>query len=265
MKFDVAIMNPPYNGTLHLQILEKVIPHCEKVVNISPIRWLQDPYAKYKKHSAYLKFEESISSKIDNLTIVPASKAQAIFNSAIFAMDLGIYEIGTGGFDYASISTNSIIEKVLKLKHRCKFDKNKKDGWRVRICEIGGGKSGGHGQRKVMLMGLPKLQYFYNGMKDGRPWHEWFRKNQYSKTTDTITCSVKFPSEQSCINFIDSLDTKFGKYVMSKLLTDSHIYEYSILYVSDYSQPWTDERFYEYFGLTQEEIDIIETTMKDYV
>src|SRR5574344_2463190 len=35
-KFDVAIMNPPYDGNLHLKILEKVIPIAEKVVNVSP-------------------------------------------------------------------------------------------------------------------------------------------------------------------------------------------------------------------------------------
>src|SRR5574344_1788418 len=41
-KFDVAIMNPPYDKNLHLKILEAVIPVAEKVVNISPVRWLQD-------------------------------------------------------------------------------------------------------------------------------------------------------------------------------------------------------------------------------
>ena len=35
-KFDVAIMNPPYDGNLHLKILDKVIQNADKVVNISP-------------------------------------------------------------------------------------------------------------------------------------------------------------------------------------------------------------------------------------
>ena len=69
-KFDVAIMNPPYDGNLHLKILEKVISVADKVVNISPIRWLQDPLAKYKKNSDYNKFENSISKKIDDIEIV---------------------------------------------------------------------------------------------------------------------------------------------------------------------------------------------------
>lgn len=63
MEFDVAIMNPPYDGNLHLKILEKVIPIADEVVNISPIRWLQDPLAKYKKSSDYKRFENTILKK----------------------------------------------------------------------------------------------------------------------------------------------------------------------------------------------------------
>lgn len=33
-------MNPPYDGNLYLKILDAVIPHAEKIVNISPIYWL---------------------------------------------------------------------------------------------------------------------------------------------------------------------------------------------------------------------------------
>lgn len=47
------IMNPPYSGNLHLKIVSKIIseyPNAE-IVNLSPIRWLQDPLAEYKKNS----------------------------------------------------------------------------------------------------------------------------------------------------------------------------------------------------------------------
>ena len=35
-KFDVAIMNPPYDKNLHLKILEAVIPVADKVVTVLP-------------------------------------------------------------------------------------------------------------------------------------------------------------------------------------------------------------------------------------
>ncbi len=32
--------------------------------------------------------------------------------------------------------------------------------------------------------------------------------------------------------------------------------------MNDYTEPWTDERFYEYFKLTEDEIKTIEDTIK---
>ena len=66
-KFDVAIMNPPYDGSLHLEIMEYVIPNSKEVIDISPVRWLQDPLAKLKSNSDYKKYEETISKKIVKL------------------------------------------------------------------------------------------------------------------------------------------------------------------------------------------------------
>ena len=51
MNFDHIIMNPPYDKNLHLKILQEAIKHSDDVVNLSPIRWLQDPLAEYKKNS----------------------------------------------------------------------------------------------------------------------------------------------------------------------------------------------------------------------
>lgn len=38
-KFGIDIMNPPYDGDLHLKILTAVMPYAEKVVDISPTCW----------------------------------------------------------------------------------------------------------------------------------------------------------------------------------------------------------------------------------
>ena len=37
-KFDIAIMNPPYDGTLHLDILSKIVKIANKVINVSPVK-----------------------------------------------------------------------------------------------------------------------------------------------------------------------------------------------------------------------------------
>ena len=79
------IMNPPYSGSLHLKILSKIIseyPNAE-VVNLSPIRWLQDPLVEYKSNSDWKKFED-IRKKIETLDVITSKQAQDIFNANIW-------------------------------------------------------------------------------------------------------------------------------------------------------------------------------------
>src|SRR5574344_2929523 len=179
-KFDVAIMNPPYDKNVHLKILEAVIPVAEKVVNISPVRWLQDPLAKYKKNSDYNKFENSISKKIESLDMVSAKSANVAFG-AIFGMDLAIYKCNnsaTLSIDYKRIQNNIILRVVDYMwKNQPIFDNNKKDGIRIRIPFICGGKSGGSGERKRNQLCeikdcLGKPLIFTDGMLNGKPWYD---------------------------------------------------------------------------------------------
>ena len=92
--FDCCIMNPPYDKSLHLKIIAEILPHCDKVVNISPCRWLEDPLARYKSNSEYKKFEDKVSKKIEDLIIVEADVANELFD--IDHTDMGIYTLGNG-------------------------------------------------------------------------------------------------------------------------------------------------------------------------
>ena len=282
-KFDIAIMNPPYDKNLHLKILEKVIPIADKVVNISPVRWLQDPLAKYKKNSDYNKFENSISKKIESLDIVSAKSANVMFG-AIFGMDLAIYKCNnsaTVSIDYTRIQNNIILRVVDHMwKNQPIFDNNKKDGIRIRIPFICGGKSGGSGERKRNKLCeikdcLGKPLIFTDGMLNGKPWYDYYMKNQYSKTTEEITCSTQFSDENSAKNFYDSVNTKFYKYIHHNVVLDVNVEPCKILFMSDYTQPWDDKRFCEYFNITgyiddehavpNSEWEIILNTMNEYV
>lgn len=111
-KFDVAIMNPPYDRNLHLKILEAVIPHVEKTVNISPCRWLQDPFAPYSTRSDYCKFEESVSKKIETLDVIPAKDASRLFDAS-FTMNLGIYVCSDKG-GYAYQHNDPLVTKIVE-------------------------------------------------------------------------------------------------------------------------------------------------------
>lgn len=281
-KIDVVIMNPPYSGRLHLKILEKVIQIADKVVNISPVRWLQDPFAKYKKKNDYNKFEESISKKIESLEVLDAKNANGMFG-AIFGTDLGIYTCSNNNNNYIYTElTDCCVKRVVQymVNNHANFDYNKKDGVRIRIPRICGGKSGGSGERnKVRLcevrncLGQPFV--FTNGLLDGKQWHEHYKKNQYSKTTDLITWSIKFASKAEADNFFASVNTQFYKYIHHNVILDVNVEECKILFMQDYTQPWDDKRFCEYFNITgyidddnaepNSEWEIILNAMKEYV
>lgn len=255
IKFDHIIMNPPYDKNLHLKILREAMKYSDDIVNLSPIRWLQDPLAEYKKNSDFKNFED-IRKRIETLDVLTAKESQNLFGN-VMNMDLGIYKItDKGGFD-----SRSLINPIcLKLKNNTfgHFDYNMKDGWRVRISTISGGKSGGSGNRNFTLYSQ-KLLAFYDGKKDNKWWHEYYNKNQYSKTTEEITTSLKFNSEEECNNFIDVMTkTKLGRYYYHIMSIDVHVYAHSFIKL-DYTHAWTDEDLYKYFDLTQEEIREIET------
>lgn len=278
MKFDKIIMNPPY-GDLHLPILAEAYNHLKKggqIVSIQPVRWLQDPLIDYKQSSDYKKYEDSISKHIKQLDIKSAREMQLLFNT-VFSMDLGIYTISDeGGYNYTVLHQNSILNKCIDFMtdNYPSFESDKKNGVRVRFPYMTCGKSNGSGKRKATLHDFGKLLYFIDGIKDGKPWYDFYRKNQYSKTTDTITRSIKFETEQQAINFINQFKCNFVKYITNLIITDVNVREEQVLWMNNiknphtgligYNSEWTDEDFYTFFNITKEEQKIIEDTIKEY-
>ena len=283
-KFDVAIMNPPYDKNLHLKILEAVIPVAEKVVNISPVRWLQDPLAKYKKNSDYNKFEESISKKIENLDVIDSNNAQIMFDSAVFCIDLGIYTIGKGGYDYTC--NNPIVDKVWNHVAKYsglpieKYAKRTHNNYML-IASI----VGGNGVSQNCFVSKPTLNYneqiygkfFVNDMSELRHENLPECKKKYGgywgNCENWNVCS--FATVDELVNFYNSTHTKFFKYVYWTSTVDVNVHPEFLPYMQDYTQPWTDKRFCEYFGITgyiddehavpNSEWEIILNTMKEYV
>ena len=258
-KFDVAIMNPPYDKNLHLKILEKVIPVADKVVNISPVRWLQDPLAKYKKNSDYNKFEESISKKIESLDVIDSNNAQIIFDSAVFCIDLGIYTIGSGGYNYTC--NNSIMDKVWNHAAKRgglpieKYAKRTYDNYML-IASI----VGGNGVSQNCFVSKPTLNYneriygkfFVNDMSELRHENLTECKKKYGgywgNCENWNVCS--FATVNELENFYKSTHTNFFRYVYWTSTVDVNVHPEFLPYMQDYTQPWTDKRFCDYFGIT---------------
>ena len=201
-RFDVAIMNPPYDGTLHLDILSKIVKIANKVINVSPVRWLQDPLAKWKNKSDFSKYENDVSKHLVKLDIINSAEADKLFGVR-FSTDLGIYVLNEkGGFNYRKFNTNTIIDKVKNKWIDANIEGFKKNGYRIKIPTING-VSQIHGVKYKDIKPLGEIHIFYNGKKNGKFWYEYWSRNQHSKITPEISHSVKFNSLNELVEQIN--------------------------------------------------------------
>lgn len=283
MKFDCIVMNPPYQRNLHLKILAEAIKHLKDeksvCVNLSPVRWLQDPLAKYKKNCDLKRFEESVAKHIESVDVYEAQDAQNLFN-IVLGNDLGVYCCKKAKTKIkVEIPVWNLSQKCLEyvIKHNPTYEDSKKDGWRVRMPIMTGasGRNKGSGERDIALSSFGKLLAFKDGKnEEGKWWYDCYRKNQCSKCTSEISRSIKFATKDEAYNFIKQFSTSFGKYVTHVLTGYNGVGEESCLWLADainprtglkgYKGEWTDDDLYKFFNITPEEQKTIEEMMEKY-
>ena len=263
MKFDHIIMNPPYCRNLHLKILNEAIKYSDDVVNLSPIRWLQDPLAEYKKNSDWKKFE-NVRNRIESLDVIKSTDAQNAFSIEIFS-DLGIYHIVNNASTINSFweltrtkAQIMMLNKLIKLKDNVArhIDKNMRNGIRVPLTNIGGNR----GYRNV----YKELAYVIDGYKDNRDWTKCKNMGGYEKPEGCpLPLSIKFNTINEAQNFYNSFFTKFYTWLCNITRMQQNLKAELLPYLSDYTHSWTDKDLYEYFNLTPEEISIIESEIDE--
>lgn len=82
--------------------------------------------------------------------------------------------------------------------------------------------------------------------------------------TETYIVVNHFKDRKEAINFATYLSTKFVRYLISLTISSMHIVKNNFQFVplQDFSKPWTDAELYEKYGLSPEEIDFIEASIK---
>ena len=241
-KFDIVLMNPPYSRTLHLKFVEKVLKVSNRVINISPCGWLHDiPAVLGWKKTTFQRFEDNVGRHIKSLEVLGdnANDANKQFNIGSFE-NLGIYELDNDVHDiYTTLYSQdkrkslSIFNKVIKLVHDGKI---KCIGNNIKISSIHGNPG---------------------------------KKTEFDVVTPQYKLIEKLKpenmSESDFKNWHNSCNTKFMKYCNLLTRQGQHLHLELLPFMDDYSKPWTDERFYNYFNLTKTEIELIEKTMKKYI
>ena len=263
-RFDFAIMNPPYDRNLHLKFLEKVIKVADKTVNISPVRWLQDPLARYKKNSDYNRFENSVSKHIESLTIIEASKGTELFGGeGMISMtkDMGIYICTSkGGFDYSKVYFKrgpmdlSVFEKLSKFCNGLpwvEYRDSAKDCFVTVRRMASSHRERGEYTVPSVLGNTSLYGIFSKGLYRGKTLAEIKKGDNHSTvgTVDTIRV-VEFKSVNEAKNFVDSCCTTIYKYIVLGCTPAEEIDLSHLPWTGDYTKPWTNARFCEYFGIT---------------
>ena len=238
-------MNAPYSGNLHLKILSHLIslyPDAE-VVNLSPIRWLQDPLAEYKRGSDWKKFED-VRLKLSSLDALAKKETDAAFGIA--CEPLGIY----------TISNKTPVE----LNHD--FGK--------RIIERTEKFYSDYMEHKKTPFGVPVAHFHWTigGTEYFEPFTLALSENgTYAKTGwtkglhDTYEMFY-FDTEEELKNFKAFLQLKSYKWILGHLLVGKRLPTDLIPMMPTYAHSWTDKDLYEYFHLTEDEIAIIEKEVK---
>ena len=261
MDFDCIIMYPPCNNNLHLKILDNVIeefPNTE-IVNLAPIQWLQDPTAEYKKNSAFNKFE-NIRNHIEDLSIVDANDVFKQLNIAT-TVNAGIYYITEkGGWQQQE---NKLLKKMINqindtLKNHIVIDDL--SGISLLVSLIISGAS-----RKTDFL-LSKDRAYYTDKKNettGETYEEYRKRTAWGMlSVKSENTNIKFNSREERDNFYDSYNTKILKWMFYTMQINAHVHPQFLPWLGDYTRPWTDQDLYEYFNLTPEEIEEIESTVQ---
>ena len=267
-KFDICLMNPPYNGSLHLKFLEKAINLADTTVSVQPVRWLTDGLSLYKDKSAYKKYENSISKYINAIEFISDKQAESLFGAG-FNFDVGIYTCNKeGGYNYTKLVNDPIIDKVIN-----KMSKTLKD-----VIEFSVPKNaiivslitGGNGRKDTILdlywNNNPDM-YIYDAdgkrIDNGLTFYENRKKTAWGNVKIRAEQNnIRFSTIDECYNFFSYTKLNLFRYIFHQITNDVNVQTAFLPIMDDYKHKWSDEELYNYFDINEEERQHIETVVE---
>lgn len=258
-KFDICLMNPPYDRGLHLKFLEKVIECTDNVISIQPVNWLEDIGCQLNEKSQYYKYENSISKHIYNLDKIEGNDATRIFGgegNVSISQKLAIYHCNkNGGYEYSLL--NDVFPYKLYKKTELPFEigeyKDHKNDNIVPISNINGCVKRGY----PSLLITTKYGAFNKGKNENNKTFEQLKHENPRFTFGNIdkTRVIIFDTYNEAQNFYDMCQTMFWKVICYKSTSGSHIPINVLPWPNNYKEKWTDEKLIKYFNLSDKDIN----------
>lgn len=232
----------------------------DTTVVVCPANWLED-YAVIDgwKKSPISKYVDSLGKYLNDYDLYDAAEFQKIMQMSGWSDGMvGVFKNDNENTElYKDIISNvndsdiEIMEKVAKLiytgeqqsiKKEYKNHKNEKDyKWFIKLTRVHG-----HINNKDAYDIIPPdIKYSLN-------------------VPDKEEKEVYFKTKNEAVNFFNSLNTDFCKYLKKLKCYGSGDFNGGLPFMGDYTKPWTDERFYEYFDISEEAQNHVKHFFIDY-
>lgn len=230
------IINPPYNNNLHLKILRKATQYSNEIVNLSPTRWLLDPLAEYKKHSDWYRFED-VRKKIYSLDTFTKKEIDEYFGIA--SEMTGIYCLDDkGGYKPNHDFGKHIIERTEKFY--IDYVGHKKTSYWLPVAKY-----------RYTLSNNDYIMPFSLALSEKGT----FAKTNWTKGLHDAYEIFYFDTKEELENFKSFLQLGSYKWILGHLFICKRLSAKLIPMMPTYKHKWTDKMIYEYFNLTEKEIE----------
>lgn len=261
MKFDYIYGNPPYDGSLHLDILKFCKDKANQISWLHPARWVQSITSKKEFH-----WLDNCVQEIDLIR----ENTKILFGGMDISGNLIITVIGKNGksiSDYNPISLRACFPNwefdwKIYNKIMSKMSKSVKDVIKVSPLEkysvvvslIGG--NGGMNNAMVSKLVTSNQDCIYTNGKapDGKTFSE--RRSAGSPIKDFVD-HVEFDTFSEADSFLTSLKTNIYIFINSISKCDMHVHPDYLPLMPEYQTKWTDENLIKYFELLPNEVEEI--------
>ena len=230
-KFDICLMNPPYDCNLHLKFLEKIIEVCNITINISP----SDRFTNINLEN---KLSAKLAKYIDSLEIISKEQANSQFGIISSSnLGIGVFKKNAKGYEPKFNEVRRFIKLIRKEKSIRSSINFYNDS--TRKYKYWCGVQGDYGYAKSWHYSLEDV----------------FKGNPGAK--------MGFNTKEELDNFIKTSTTTWP-YKLMYIVDDSAAVVAHLPFMKDYTRYYDDEYFYKYFNITDDERKIIEDFIKKH-
>lgn len=255
------IANPPYgrgNPDLKIQeMLLKAFP-AAKSVFLLPAKVAEDPLFDVKKTSTYSRYVY-IFNNINHIECIDSSITNKLFGISTGRLGIYVRDFSDAKFDHMKFLESRFGESYRVSK---KIFHQMTDSIFLHLqTSIPEGK---FGVKVAKIRGFGSGNNFDIVSLRSRPFTsiEECKQNRFQKSDVTDTekdeSFVCFDDYKSAENFIRYTRTSFMHFLVKVFKHDVNVPLFALPFLHTYTYEWTDKMLYELFGLTIDEMSVIE-------